>query len=217
MSLRGKFVLVLTLILTIGVGTTGVVLTDQHARHIDALIAEKQLLLVEHATFALQGNLLQASRELSRIARLPEMVPDDSDTDPERQLLYGAHENSVLFQTVRVLDSSGRVTLVQPADTGETGRDLSDRRWFDNARRTHQPFFYTVPERANTTEAIGVVVPLRHDARFGGAIQGVLDLRGDPTITSELAHPAGQSGEFALVDRDGRVVFPPGTAGGAWA
>jgi signal transduction histidine kinase len=218
-SIRTRLLAALTLVITLAVSVTGVVLIVQHTRHERALIAEKQLLLVEHAAFALQGNLSVAARELSRIAKLPEMDPEDSDTDPERQLLYGAHENSVLFETIRELDSSGRVKLVHPPGGGadEAGRDYSDRRWFDTARRTHQPFFYTVPERAAVPEAIGVVVPLRREGTFNGAIQGVLDLRGDRTITSELVHTAGATGELAIVDREGRVLFPAGPGGLAGA
>ena len=210
MSIRAKFLVLLTLVLVIGVGTTGGVLIFQSARHDQKLIAEKQRLLVEHAAFAMQENLSVAARELSRIAGLPEMDPDDSDTDPERQLLYGAHENSVFFKTIRLLDVNGRVTLVQPAGSDRRGQDYSDRGWFDAARRMHQPFFYTLPEHSPAPEGIGLVVPLRRDAGFVGAIQGVLDLQGDHSMSSELSHTAGPDGEVTIVDREGRVVYPPG-------
>src|SRR5438128_131964 len=118
MSLRAKFLVLLTVILVLGVGTTGTVLILQHAHHDQQLLAEKQLLLVEHAAFALQGNLSVAARELSRLSQLPEIDASDNDLDPERQLLYGAHANSVFFREVRILDGEGRVTLVQPSGAG---------------------------------------------------------------------------------------------------
>jgi len=151
-----------------------------------------------------------AARELSRLAKLPEFDPEDNDTDPERQLLYGAHENSLLFQSTRVIDEGGRVTLVQPPGDEAVGRAYGDRHWFASARKTHQPFFYTSPERALVPDAIAVVMPLWRGGQFAGAIQGVLDLRGEGTITSELAHAAGPHGELALVEREGRAIYPPG-------
>ena len=209
MSIRSKFVLVLTVILVVGVGTTGTALILQQARHDRTLLAEKQLLLVEHAAFALQGNLTVAARELSRIAKLPEFDPADNDTDPERQLLYGAHENSLYFKVVRILDAEGRVTLVQPAGGDVVGTSYGDRHWFESARKTRQPFFYTAPERAAVPESIAVIVPVWRDGRFASAIQGIADLHDDKVLLAELRHTAG-SGEFAVVDREGRIIFPPG-------
>jgi len=209
MSLRAKLLAVLTVILTLGVGTTGTVLIRKQARHDHALLAEKQLLLVEHAAFALQGNLSVAARELSRLSKLPEIDAADNDLDPERLLLYSAHENSVFFKEVRILDPDGRVSLVQPADAQGMGETVAGRRWFQIARRAHQPFFYTVPEGGLRPEAIGVVVPVRHEGVFGGAIQGIIDLH-DDKLTAELRHAAGPEGEFVIVDREGRVIYPAG-------
>src|SRR4051812_8392501 len=114
MSIRAKLLLVLTLILTVGVGTTGAALMLQNARHEQELIAEKQLLIAENAAFAVQSNLTVAAREVSRLSKLKEIDPGDDDIDPERQLLYSAHENSVLFKELRILDATGRVLTVHP-------------------------------------------------------------------------------------------------------
>ena len=209
MSIRAQFVLVLSLILSGGVGTTGTLLILRHARHDRTLLAEKQMLLVEHAAFALQGNLAVAARELSRLAKLPELDPGDNDPLPERQLLYSAHENSVFFREVRILDENGRVTLTQPAGEG-MGASFADRRWFAEAKVARSPFFYAAPEGAPVPDAVAVVVPLRHEGRFSGAIQGLLALADDKVLTPELRHTAGPRGEFIVVDHEGHAVFPPG-------
>src|SRR4051812_16906891 len=154
MSIRTKLVAVLALILTVAMGTTGGVLIAQQARHDRALVGVKQQLLVEHAAFALQENLSVAARELTRISKLPEIDPADNNLDPERELLYSAHENSVFFKELRVLDADGRVSLVQPVEAEPAGRSYADRTWFADARKADQPFFYTVPEHGARAEAI---------------------------------------------------------------
>jgi signal transduction histidine kinase len=208
MSIRTKLVAVLTLILTVAMGTTGGVLIARQARHDRALVAVKQELLVEHAAFALQENLSVAARELTRLSKLPEIDPADNDLDPERELLYASHENSVIFKELRVLDPNGRVSLVQPVGAEAPGKSYADRTWFADARKADQPFFYTVPEHGARAEGIAVIVPLRAQGKFVGAIQGILDLGNDRFLTPELRHAAGDDGEFAVIDRDGRVIFP---------
>ena len=210
MSIRTKIVAVLTLILTVAMGTTGSVLIVQQARHDRVLLNVKQLLLVEHSAFSMQEDLQVAARELMRLSKLPEIDPADNNLDPERELLYSAHQNSVFFKEVRVLDADGRVSLVQPEGSELVGKDYSARTWFADARKADQPFFYTVPEHGAVAEAIAVIVPLRGGGRFVGAIQGILDLPNDRVLTPGLRHTAGPEGEFAVVDRDGRIIFPAG-------
>ncbi len=213
MSIRTKLVAALSLILTAAMATTGAVLIVEHARHDRALIREEKLLSVEHAAFAMQENLSVAARELVRLSKLPEVDPADNDIDPERELLYSAHQNSVFFKELRVLDGSGRISLVQPEGAEEPGRSYADRAWFADARKADQPFFYSVPEHGTRAEAIAVIVPLRAQGKFVGAIQGILDLQTDKLMTPEARHSAGPDGEFAVVDRDGRVIFPFGGQG----
>lgn len=212
MSIRAKLLGVLTLILGVGVLSTGAALIVQQTAQNEKLLAEKQLLLTQNAAFALANNLSVAAREVSRLSKLKEIDPGDDDLGPERQLLYSAHEDSVLFKELRILDETGRLTAVQPSGAEPLGQSFGDRHWFEGAKKAHQPFFYTVPERAMVPEAIGVVVPLRHEGAFTGAIQGILDLHDDKVLLPELRHTAGE-GEFALVDRDGRIIFPPGATG----
>ena len=210
MSIRSKLVATLALLLVAAMGTTGTVLIAQQARHDRALIDEKQLLLVENAAFSVQENLQVAARELLRLSKLPEVDPADNNLDPERELLYGAHQNSVFFKEVRVVDADGKVSLVQPEGAGAVGQDFASRAWFADARKADQPFFYTAPEHAARAEAIAVIVPLRAQGRFMGAIQGILDLASDRMLTPALRHAAGPTGEFAVIDRDGRVLLPSG-------
>lgn len=204
MSLRAKFVAVFAIILTTGVGSTGGVLMMRHRRHHQEQVTAEHQLIATNAAFALKENLNIVSRELWRLSRLPEVDPQDNDPEPEKALLHGAHENSVFFQWMRVLDAAGRVTLAQPADAGVVGTNYAHTAWFETARTADRPFFYTLP----SLRAMAAVVPIRHEGRFGGAIQGVLDLRTDKVLTPELIHAAG-AGELAIVDREGQVLFPP--------
>jgi signal transduction histidine kinase len=209
-SIRTKLVAALVLILTTAMGTTGAVLILEHARHDRTMLNAKQLLTVEHAAFSMQEDLSVAARELVRLSKLPEVDPADNDLDPERELLYSAHQNSVFFKELRVLDSAGRVVLVQPEGAESPNTSYADRAWFADAKKADQSFFYTVPEHGERAEAIAVIVPLRAQGRFTGAIQGILDLANDRMLSPELRHSVEPSGEFAVVDRDGRVIFPYG-------
>ena len=71
------------------------------------LTTEYQL-FAENRAFALRDNFEILEDELKRLALLPEMNPSDADFLQEEQILAGAHENSVLYNTAVLLLSRRR-------------------------------------------------------------------------------------------------------------
>lgn len=205
MSIRAKFVALLAVFVTCGIGVTGAVLIVRNARHERDLVTQKQLLLVEHGAFAMREGLSITSRELMRLARLLQADHSDGESGPERELLRGAHTSSIFFQRIRVVDEAGRLTQVAPEESEPLGRDLSRRHWFAEAREAKGPFFEMVRRQDVFPDGIGVVVPLRHGGRFRGALQGMINLDEEQVLTPELRHTAGERGEFVLAHADRRV------------
>ena len=98
------------------------------------LTTEHQL-FAENRAFALRDNFEILEDELKRLALLPEMTAGDADFLQEEQILAGAHENSVLYNTAVLLLSRDGVCVRSVPDRSDfRGKAFGDRPWFLAAR-----------------------------------------------------------------------------------
>ena len=98
------------------------------------LTTEHQL-FAENRAFALRDNFEILEDELKRLALLPEMTAGDADFLQEEQILAGAHENSVLYNTAVLLLSRDGVCVRSVPDRSDfRGKAFGDRSWFAAAR-----------------------------------------------------------------------------------
>ena len=92
-------------------------------------------LFAENRAFALRDNFEILEDELKRLALLPTMNAGDSDFLQEEQVLAGAHENSVLYNTaVLLLTADGTCVRSVPDRSEFRGQPFGERPWFAAAR-----------------------------------------------------------------------------------
>ena len=111
------------------IGLAGGTVLYQSARSMRRELTTEYQLFAENRAFALRDNFEILEDELKRLALLPEMNPADADLLKEAQILAGAHENSVLYNTAVLL----------LAVDGRCVRSVPDRSEFRGQRSASAP------------------------------------------------------------------------------
>src|SRR4051812_13151270 len=176
------------------------------------LTTEYQL-FAENRAFALRDNFEILEDELKRLALSPQVNFGDDNSLPEQQLLLGAHENSVLYNTAVLLLSSEGLCLRSVPDRPQyRGQSFGDRLWFKAARAGPNDPVIRATEEPDIGSAIKIVQPIQRNGRFVGALVGVIALGEANLITPALHDNLPRDTDATLVDDTGRIIFPPGRA-----
>ena len=99
LTLRTELSLVLATLLVLSIGLAGGTAIYQSARNMRRELTTEHQLFAENRAFALRDNFEILEDELKRLALLPEINFGDNNSLPEQQVLFGAHQNSVLYNT----------------------------------------------------------------------------------------------------------------------
>ena len=166
-------------------------------------------LFAENRAFALRDNFEILEDELKRLALLPDMKPDDPDLLQEEQILAGAHEHSVLYNTaVLLLDAQGLCVRSVPDRPEFRGQAFGARPWFAAARGGAPGPLFRATEEPNLGRTLKIVQPLVREGRFAGALVGVIALSEDNLITPTFHENLPRDTDAVLVDQTGEVVYP---------
>ena len=135
LTLRTELSLVLSTLLVVSIGLAGGTAIYQSARTMRRELTTEHQLFAENRAFALRDNFQILEEELKRLALLPEMLTNDADLRAQEKILFGAHENSVLYNTAVLLLSPEGVCVRSVSDRSDfRGRAFGDREWFLAAR-----------------------------------------------------------------------------------
>ena len=150
------------------------------------------------------------------------MNTGDNDLLQEEQILAGAHENSVLYNTaVILLSPDGRCLRSVPDRADFRGQEFGDRPWFAAARGGAPGPLFRVTDEPGLGRTLKIVQPLTRDTRFAGALVGVIALAEDNLIAPALHENLPADTDAILVDETGQIIYPPDRAraaeGSGWA
>jgi len=223
LTLRTELSLVLSSLLALSIGLAGGTVIYQSARTMRRELTTEQQLFAENRAFALRDNFEILEDELKRLALLPEMNAGDPDFLQEEQILAGAHENSVLYNTaVLLLSRDGFCVRSVPDKSEFRGKAFGDRPWFTAARGGAPGPSFRVTDEPGLGRTLKIVQPLMHDKRFAGALVGVIALAEDNLIAPALHENLPRDTDAVLVDQTtGQIIYPPDRAraaeGSGWA
>ena len=222
LTLRTELSLVLSSLLALSIGLAGGTAIYQSARSMRRELTTQQQLFAENRAFALRDNFEILEDELKRLALLPEMNAGDADFLQEEQILAGAHENSVLYNTAVLLLSRDGVCVRSVPDRSEfRGKTFGDRPWFAAARGGAPGPSFRVTDEPGLGRTLKIVQPLMREKRFAGALVGVIALAEDNLIAPTLHENLPPDTDAVLVDDAGQIIYPPDRAraaeGSGWA
>jgi signal transduction histidine kinase len=137
------------------------------------------------------------------------MNPDDPDLLQEEQILAGAHEHSVLYNTaVLLLDDKGLCVRSVPNRPEFRGQAFGDRSWFAAVKGGAPGPIFRSAEEPNLGRALKIVQPLVRSGQFAGALVGVIALAENNLITPTFHENLPPDTDAVLVDETGEVVWP---------
>src|SRR4051812_26236126 len=176
------------------------------------LTTEYQL-FAENRAFALRDNFDILEDELKRLALSPQVNLTDGNLIPEQQLLSGAHQNSVLYNTAVLLLSADGTCLGSVPDRPEyRHQSFGDRGWFKVARSSKQVPIYRATDEPDIGRTIKIIQPVLHDGAFTGALVGMIALGEANLITPALHDNLPRKTDAMLIDSSGQIIYPPGRA-----
>jgi signal transduction histidine kinase len=222
LTLRTELSLVLSSLFVLSIGLGGGTAIYQSARSMRRELTTEYQLFAENRAFALRDNFEILGDELKRLAILP-VGNGDRDPKPE-ELLAGAHENSVLYNTaVLLLAADGTCLRAVPDRPEYRGERYGDRAWFKAARAAAAgsgPLYRTADEPV-LGRTLKIVQPLRRAGRFAGALVGVIAFSGENVIAPSLHDNLPPETDAVLVDDTGEVIYPTdrlrATEGSDWS
>jgi signal transduction histidine kinase len=201
---------VLSSLLVLSIGLGGGTAIYQSARGMRRELTTEYQLFAENRAFALRDNFEILEDELKRLALLPDMNPGDRDLVPEQQILEGAHEHSVLYNTAVLLVSAEGVCVRSVPDRPEfRGQYFGDRPWFQAARRGDPGPLFRVIDEPNVGRTLKIIQPLTRGGAFAGLLAGVIAMSGNNLITPALHDNLPRDTDAVLVDESGEIVYPP--------
>ncbi len=216
LTLRTELTLVLSSLFVLSIGVGGGTAIYQSSRNMRRELTTEYQLFAENRAFALRDNFEILGDELKRLAV-------SGDAKPE-ELLAGAHENSVLYNTAVLLLSADGTCLRAVPDLPEyRGERYGERAWFKAARDTSPgsgPLYRTADEPV-LGRTLKIVQPLRRAGRFAGALVGVIAFSGENVIAPALHDNLPLETDAVLVDETGEVIYPTdrarATEGSDWS
>src|SRR5256885_1336657 len=131
MRLRTELSLVLSSLLIGSIGIAGATTIYQTNRTLRQELSTEYQLFAENRAFALRDNLQILEDELARLALLPPISAGRGALKAASQVLAGAHQNSVLYNTaVMLLSADGQCVEAEPETPEFDGQKFGDRAWF---------------------------------------------------------------------------------------
>jgi signal transduction histidine kinase len=208
-------------LLVLAIGLAGGTAIYQSARNMRRELTTEYQLFAENRAFALRDNFEILEDELKRLALLPQVNLGDGNLLPEQQLLAGAHQNSVLYNTAVLLLSADGVCLRAVPDRPEyRGQGFGDRGWFKEARSSQDAPIFRASDEPDIGRTIKIIQPILHDGQFVGALVGMIALGEANLITPALHDNLPRGTDALLIDETGRIIYPPGrvlaSAGSDW-
>jgi signal transduction histidine kinase len=195
------------LVLSIGLG--GGTAIYQSARSMRRELTTEYQLFAENRAFALRDNFEILEGELKRMAVLPAMDPNDRDQKPEEAILEGAHENSVLYNTaVLLVAADGRCVRSVPDRPDYRGQRFGDRAWFAAARAGAEGPLFRTADEPGLGRTLKIVLPVRRNGVFAGALVGVIAFAEDNVIAPALHDNLPPQTDAVLVGDGGEVIYP---------
>jgi len=213
---------VLSSLLALSIGLAGGTAIYQSRSSMRRELITEQQLFAENRAFALRDNFEILEDELKRLALLPGMNGGDADFLREEQVLAGAHENSVLYNTaVLLMSADGKCVSSVPDRPEFRGQTFGDRPWFAAARGGASGPLFRVTDEPGLGRTLKIVQPLARDKRFTGALVGVIALAEDNLIAPALHDNLPHDSDAVLVDETGQIIWPPdrerAAEGSGWA
>ncbi|HEY8923216.1 MAG TPA: hypothetical protein VIU64_02475, partial [Polyangia bacterium] len=117
LTLRTELSLVLSSLLIASIGIAGGTTIYQTSRTLRRELSTEYQLFAENRAFALRDNLQILEDELARLALLPPIGAGRGALKAAAQVLSGAHENSVLYNTAVLLLSPEGLCVEAEPDT----------------------------------------------------------------------------------------------------
>ena len=212
----------LSSLLVVSIGLAGGTAIYQSARSMRRELTTEYQLFAENRAFALRDNFEILEDELKRLALLPTMHAGDADFLQEEQVLAGAHENSVLYNTaVLLLAADGTCVRSVPDRPEFRGQAFGERPWFSAARGGAPGPLFRVTDEPGLGRTLKIVQPLMRDKKFAGALVGVIALAEDNLIAPALHDNLPRDTDAVLVDTSGQIIYPPdrerAAEGSGWA
>jgi signal transduction histidine kinase len=196
-------------LLVVSIGLAGGTALYQSSQGMRREVTTEYQLFAENRAFALRDNFEILEDELKRLALMPEMNPADPDLLQEAQILAGAHEHSVLYNTaVLLLDARGLCVRSVPDRPEFRGQAFGARPWFVTARDGASGPLFRATEEPNLGRTLKIVQPLTREGRFAGALVGVIALGEDNLIAPTFHENLPRDTDAVLVDEAGEVVYP---------
>jgi signal transduction histidine kinase len=200
-------------LLVLAIGLAGGTAIYQSARNMRRELTTEYQLFAENRAFALRDNFDILEDELKRLALSPQVNLTDGNLIPEQQLLSGAHQNSVLYNTAVLLLSADGTCLGSVPDRPEyRHQSFGDRGWFKAARSSKQVPIYRATDEPDIGRTIKIIQPVLHAGTFTGALVGMIALGEANLITPALHDNLPRKTDAMLIDASGQIIYPPGRA-----
>jgi signal transduction histidine kinase len=194
-------------VLSIGAG--GGTAIYQSARNMRRELTTEYQLFAENRAFALRDNFEILEDELRRLALLPDMNPRADNLGSEQQILAGAHEHSVLYNTAVLLISAEGVCLRSVPDRPEyRGQTFADRPWFQAARKGAPGPLFRVSDEPTLGRTMKIVQPVMRGGELVGVLVGLIALDENNLVTPSLHDNLPRDTDAVLVDETGAVIYP---------
>ena len=195
----------LSSLLVVSIGLAGGTALYQSSQGMRRELTTEYQLFAENRAFALRDNFEILEDELKRLAVMPEMNPDDPDLLQEAQILAGAHEHSVLYNTaVLLLDAGGLCVRSVPDRPEFRGQAFGGRSWFTAARGGSPGPLFRSTDEPDLGRTLKIIQPLVRGGRFAGALVGVIALGEDNLIAPALHENLPRDTDAVLVGRGAR-------------
>jgi len=211
LTLRTELSLVLSSLLIASIGIAGGTTIYQTSRTLRRELSTEYQLFAENRAFALRDNLQILEDELARLALLPPIGAGRGalKTNAASQVLAGAHENSVLYNTaVLLLSADGQCVEAEPDVPEFDGQKFGDRPWFRSAAAGAKGPILRASDEPGLGRTIKIVQPIRRNGAFAGALVGVIALGDANLITPVLREHLPPGTDGLLIDSSGAVIFP---------
>ncbi|HEY4185058.1 MAG TPA: sensor histidine kinase [Polyangia bacterium] len=204
------------------IGIAGATTIYQTSRTLRREFSTEYQLFAENRAFALRDNLQILEDELARLALLPPIGAGRGSLKAASQVLAGAHQNSVLYNTaVMLLSADGLCIEAEPDIPEFEGQKFGDRGWFVAAARGAKGPLLRVTDEPNLGRTIKLIQPILRRGAFAGALVGIIALRDANIITPVLRDHLPPGTDGILIDSQGTVIFPSerieAEAGTDWA
>ncbi|HEX2659297.1 MAG TPA: sensor histidine kinase [Polyangia bacterium] len=199
----------LSSLLIASIGIAGGTTIYQTSRTLRRELSTEYQLFAENRAFALRDNLQILEDELARLALLPPIGAGRGALKAASQVLSGAHENSVLYNTaVLLLSADGQCIEAEPDVPEFDGQKFGDRPWFRLAASGAKGPILRASDEPGLGRTIKIVQPIRRNGAFAGALVGVIALSDANLITPVLREHLPPGTDGLLIDGHGAVIFP---------